>query len=88
MWSTQWFRGSMTRWPALHENYRLPTIATNRRGGQAKNISRFGLFQDRLERLRTQVMAFIDDDVAVIFNQGVDFTLTRKRLHHRDVNLS
>ena len=75
VWRACRFRGGMACWPALHENNRLPAIATNRCGSQAKHIFRFGLFQDRLERLRAQVMTFIDNDLPIVCDQRVDFTL-------------
>lgn len=77
VWRACRFRGGMTGWPALHENNRLPAIATNRRSSQAKYIFRFGLFQDRIKRLRAQVMTFIDDDLPVVCDPRVDFTLAR-----------
>jgi hypothetical protein len=65
----------MTNRPALHENDRLLSIATKRRSGQAEYELRFGPLQYGVERHRSDVMAFVNDDVTVVLDQRVHFAL-------------
>ena len=74
--------------PALHEDDWLLAITANRRGGESEHVFRLYPLQDRIERHGPDVVALVDDDVTVIFDQGVNLALTRQGLHHSDVNLS
>ena len=78
----------MASWPALHENDRLLAITADRCGRQAEHVFGFGLLQNRIEGCRADVMAFVHNHVTVVFDQRIDFTLTRQRLHQRDVDFS
>ena len=79
--------GGVSSWPALHEDNRLLSITANRSSGQTEHVFGFGLLQNRIERRRADVMAFIHDHMSVVFDQGINFTLARQRLHYRDVDI-
>ena len=85
---TRGFGGGVASWAALHENNRLLAIAANRCGSQAEYIFGFGLLQNRIKRCSADVMALIHNHVTVVFDQRIDFTLARQRLHHRDVDFA
>ena len=57
---------------ALHKDNGLLTISSNGRGGQSEHVFRFGLLQDRIKRCCTNVVTLVDDDMAIVFNQGID----------------
>src|SRR5205814_4755245 len=60
---------------ALHEDDRLLTITPYWRSRQAKYVLGLGPLEDRLEREGRQMVALVDDDVAVVFDQGADLAL-------------
>lgn len=70
--------GSVPDRSALHENDRLLSIAANRCRGEAQHVLGLGALEDFLERECRKVMAFVNDDVPIIFDQFADFALTRK----------
>ena len=67
---TGWLRCCMPSRPALHEDDGLLAIAPYGGGCQAKHVLGLGSLQDRIEREGRQVMALVDDDVSVVFDQG------------------
>ena len=73
---------------ALHKDNGLLTISSNGRGGQPEHVFRFGLLQDRIKRRCTNVVTLVDDDMAIVFNQGIDLALARHRLHHCNIDLA
>ena len=60
---------------ALHHDDWLQTVTAYGGGGQAEDVSGFRGFEDLLKRHGTDVVAFIDDDMAITFNDGVDMAL-------------
>jgi hypothetical protein len=73
---------------ALHEDDGLLRVAANRRCRQADHVFRLCTPQDGIERRCTDMVAFVHDHLPVAFHQWIDLALTRKRLHHRDVDLA
>jgi len=61
-------RGHMARRTALHEDDRLPAIAPDGRGRQSKHIPCLCALEDRFERYCGDVVALIDDDLAVVLH--------------------
>jgi hypothetical protein len=59
---------------ALHEDDRVVTVFPNRRCSQAENVSGLGLLQHLLERERGHVVAFVNNDMAVVSDQVPDLT--------------
>ena len=50
------------------------------------DVSGSDAFEDRLEGNSRQMMAFVDDDLAVVLDERVDFAFSGKRLHYRDID--
>ena len=71
---------------ALHEDNRVLAVASERRRRQAQHVLGLGPLEDGLERDGRQVMALVDDDVAVLFDQLADLALAGQRLHHGNVD--
>ena len=74
--------------PTLHEDDGLLSVAPDGCCRQAQYIFGLGSFQNRVKRSRSYMVAFVNDDVTVIFNQGVNLILLRQRLHHGNVDLA
>ncbi len=73
--------------PHWHEDDGLLAVAAHRRGGQAKDELGFNPFENAFEGDRTEMMALIDNHLAIVFHTGVDLILTGERLHHGNVDL-
>ena len=75
MWRTGRIDGCIANRSALHEDNRRLTIAADRRGREAQYLLRLHTFENAFKRRGADVMAFVDNDVSVIFNQRVDIIL-------------
>ena len=64
---------TMPNRPTLHEDDRVMTIFAGHRRGQSEDIARFRSAGYELETRRRKMMAFIDDQMAVIRHQVGDF---------------
>ncbi len=71
--------------PALHEDDRVVTVLSGHGRRQPENEPRLGLSRDPLEAVRRQVVALVDDQVAVVGHAIVDDTLLDQALNHRDI---
>ena len=85
---THRLRGRMSHRTALHEDNGMQTIAADRRGGQTEDKFRLGALKNGVKRRGANVMAFVNDDVAVVLHQWIDLVQPRQRLHHRNVDLA
>ena len=65
----------MTNGTALHEDDRMVTILAGDGRGQAENVPRLCPARHELEARRGQMMAFIDDQMAVVRHEVGDFPL-------------
>jgi hypothetical protein len=78
----------MSNRPALHEDDRMVTILACDGGRQAKDESGLGLTHHRLETVRRQMVAFVDDHLAVIGDEVSDYVFADETLNDGDVNPS
>jgi hypothetical protein len=65
----------MPNWAALHEDDRMVTILACDGCRQAKEESGLGLAYNLFETVRRQMVAFVDDHVAVIGDEVSDHAL-------------
>jgi len=70
----------------LHKDDRLMAIFSSRRSRQAGNIFGFDLPHDLLEAERRNMVAFINDDVAVLSDEVLHFTFAVETLKQSDVD--
>ena len=78
----------MSNRTALHEDDRMVAVLACDGCRQANDESGFGLAYHLLETVRRQMMALIDDHVAVIGDEVIDHALADETLNDADVNLS
>ena len=78
----------MTNRPALHEDDRMVAVLARDGRGQARDESRLCPADDLLEALRGQVMAFVDDQMAIVSHQVTHHVLSHEALDDRDVQRS
>jgi hypothetical protein len=78
----------MPNWAALHENDRMVAVLACDGRRQANDKSGLGLAYHLLETVRRQVMALVDDDMAVVGDAVVDHAPSDETLNNADVNLS
>ena len=55
---------SMSNRTALHEDNRLLAVSTDRGRGEPEDVACFDGLQDRVERDRADMVAFVNDDLA------------------------
>jgi hypothetical protein len=67
---------------------RLLPVAADRCRRQAQHVFRLGPLENRVERDRADVVALVDDHLAVVFYQRVHLALPGHRLHHGNVDLA
>jgi len=77
---------TMPNRPALHEDDRMMTIFAGHRRGQSEDIARFRPAGYELKTRRRKMMAFIDNQMAVIRYQVGDFASAHEALDQRDIN--
>ncbi len=80
--------GSVPDGSALHEQDRLQAVAAHQGGRQPQQISGLHLPEDGLKRGGGDVVAFIDDHLAVALHHGIHLPFAHQRLHHSDVELA
>ena len=78
----------MSNRPALHEDNRMVTIFAGDGGRQAKDESGLGLPCNLFETVRRQMVAFVDDHMAVIGDEISDHALADETLNDADVDPS
>lgn len=66
----------------------MVSVAALGRCGQADDVPRLYLTQDALELDSREVMALVDDDVAILRDEIGDGSVANETLDHRDVDLS
>lgn len=88
VWCAGRLGGRVPERPALHEDDRMLAISANRCGCQAQHELRLGPFEDGVERRCAHVVALVDDDLPVVFDQRVHLAQAGQRLHHGDVDLA
>ena len=71
--------------PALHEDDRVVAILAGDGRRQPEHEPRLGLSRDLLEAVGRQVMALVDDQVAVVGDAIVDDALSDEALNHGDI---
>ncbi len=76
----------MSNWTALHEDDRMVTVLACDGCRQANDESGFGLAYHLLETVRRQVMALIDDHMAVLGDAVIDYAFADETLNDADVN--
>ena len=76
----------MTDRAALHEDDRVVAVLSRHRRRQAEHVSGLGLPRDGFEAHGGEVMAFIDDDMAVVRDQIGDDALPNQALHEGDID--
>ena len=77
---------AMTDRAALHEDDRVVAVLPRHRRRQAEHVSGLGLPRDGFEAHGGEVMAFVDDNMAVIGDQIGDDTLPNQALHKGDID--
>ena len=70
---------------ALHENDRVVTILPRDSRREAQDESRRRAANDPLETMRRQIVALIDDDMAVVANAVVYDTFAHETLNDRHI---
>ncbi|HEY7188645.1 MAG TPA: hypothetical protein VH436_18945 [Vicinamibacterales bacterium] len=78
----------MPNWAALHEDDRMVTVLACDGCRQADNKSSFSLACHLFATVRRQVVAFVDDHMAVLGDTVIDDTLADETLNDGDVNPS
>ena len=78
----------MSNRTALHEDDRMVTVLACDGCRQANDKSGFGLAYHLLETVRRQVMALIDDHMAVLSDAVIYYAFSDETLNDADVNLS
>jgi hypothetical protein len=73
-------------WPALHEDDRVMAILARHRGREPKDIARLVSARDQLEADGRKMMAFVDDQVAVIGDEVANLAIANEALDQRDVD--
>lgn len=86
-WGRLSYFGAMADRAALHKNNRVVSITPDRRGGQADDISGLGLLENRLEGKCRDVVALIDDDLAIFIEQFGQVFSVRQGLHDGNIDL-
>ena len=76
---------SMPHRTALHEDDRMVAVLARDSRGQPQDESRLGLTRHLLEAVGRQVMAFVDDQMAVLGDAIVNDTLPDETLNDGDV---
>src|SRR5262245_37807698 len=71
---------------ALHEDDWMVAVLACHRGGQPEDEARLGLPRHLLEAVRREMVAFVDDEVAVVGNAVVDDALAHQALNHCDID--
>lgn len=72
--------------PALHEDDRLLAVASDRGRRQAKHIFELGPLEDCVEGDCADMVALLDDHVAVALDQRGHIPLAGQGLHHGNVD--
>ena len=70
---------------ALHEDDRMMAVLARDRCRQSRDESRFGPPDDLFEAVRRQMVALIDDHMAVLGDAIVDDTLPDQALNDADI---
>jgi hypothetical protein len=78
----------MSNRAALHEDDRMVTVLACDGRRQADDESCFGLACDLFETVRRQMVALVDDHMAVLGDSVIDDALSNETLNSADVNLS
>jgi hypothetical protein len=78
----------MPNWAALHEDNRMVTVLACDGGRQADDEWGFSLPCNLLETVRRQVVALVDDHMAVLGDPLIDYALADETLDYGDVNPS
>ena len=78
----------MSNRTALHEDDRMVAVLACDGCRQANDESGFGLACHLLETVRRQVMALVDDHMAVLGDAVIDYAFADETLNDADVNLS
>jgi hypothetical protein len=74
--------------PALHEDDGVLAVVTHGRRGQAEDVFGLDPRHQQVERHGANVVAFVDDDLAVVVEQHTEFLVPRHGLHLGDVDLA
>src|ERR1700730_8544370 len=77
---------AMTNRAALHEDYRMVAVLPRHRRRQAEHVSGLGFPRDGLKAYGREMMAFIDDNMAVISDQIGDDALPNQAPHEGDID--
>jgi len=72
----------------LHEDNRVMPVFPSRRGGEPDNVVRFHLAHHLFKAERAQMVAFIDNDVAVLGNEILNLAVPLETLKQGHVDLS
>jgi hypothetical protein len=76
----------MTDWTALHEDDRVMAVFPCHRRGQPQHVAGLGGPRDGLKAHGGEVVAFIDDDMAVIGDQIRHDASPNQALHKGDID--
>lgn len=88
MWSIGRRGGRVQQRSTLHEDDGILPVAACRCCAQSQDILGSDALQDRLEGSRADVVALIDDHLAIAIDERLDLAFVRKGLHHRNVDLA
>ncbi|SAI66694.1 Uncharacterised protein [Bordetella ansorpii] len=83
---TSRFGSGMANRATLHEQNGLTAIAPDWCCCQPQYVTGADTFENGLKRHCREVMAFVDNDLSVIFHNGIGFSLPMYGLHDGDVN--
>jgi septum formation topological specificity factor MinE len=78
----------MPNWTALHEDDRMVAVLACDCCRQSNDESGLGLAYHLLETMRRQVMALVDNHMAILRNAVIDDAFSDQTLNDADVNLS
>ena len=72
--------------PALHEDDRMMAVLACDSCGQSEHVASVAAARDQFKAHGGQVVAFIDDEVAIIADNVIHFTIAHKALNQGDVD--
>ena len=78
----------MANRPALHEDDRVVAVFARDGGRQAHHEAGLGRSRHQLETVGRQMVAFVDDQVAVVSDPVVDDAFLHQALDDRDIEQS
>ena len=72
--------------PTLHEDDRMVPVLAGDRGRQAENVAGLGSARDKLEADGREMVAFVDDEVAVVGHKVAHLAVAHQALDQGDVD--